>query len=373
MATTMILGGCGALSNFSERFGSDRDRSSAEGKSRQIMLIGSLGTHEESGSIQSFSFNPRTVQADHTATYDIAAPTFMALGPDMTKLYVTNEKSSSATLSALNISRLSGELTMLNQSYTIGSEPTYVAVKGDKAVTANYGGGSISLMEIQRDGSLGPADWQIDLSSAGKSNPHAAVFSADGRNLYVPDLSQDKVYHFNVHGSVPPLTISSDYLELPKGSGPRHIIFDGNNRYAYLVCELTPMIYVLSYEPSTGSLSIIQEISTNGKGGKGGAHIALSRDGGYLYTSHRLNGDGIATFKVGRSDGRLTYVGHTPTGKHPRQFAISPDNQFIAVACRDANAVEIYRRNPSTGMLEKSNLSIRTERPVFVLWEEVAR
>lgn len=340
---------------------------------QQIMLIGSLGPNSESGEIRSFSINPGTLVAEHTATYDIASPTFMELSGNRKVLYVTNEKSKDATLSALNIDQLSGELSPINQTYTIGSAPTYVSVRGDKAVTANYGGGSISLMFIQRDGSLGPADWQINLATEQKSNPHAVVFSRDGRHLYVPDMAQDKVFHFNIHSSVPPLTISSDFLELPKGSGPRHLVFDNKNKFAYLVCEYQPTVYVLAYDANSGSLSIVQEISTQGRGGKGGGHIELSKDGNFLYTSHRLNGDGIVTFKVNKSDGTLTYVGLTPTGKHPRQFAISPDNQYIAVACRDAGTVEVYKRNTTTGMLDKTLLTIRTNKPMFVLWEDFNR
>lgn len=370
LATASVLGGCGALSRLGQ---SDGGLSSAASSTQQIMLIGSLGNGANNGMIQSYSINPHTLEAQHTASFNTPDPTFMALSSDRKRLYVTNEISANATLTALSVSQLSGELTMLNQTYTIGGQPTYVSVRNDKAITANYGGGSISLMYIQKDGSLGPADWQINLSNESKSQPHAAVLSQNGRDLYVPDLAQDKVFHFNIHTNVPPLTISTDYLELPKGSGPRHMVFDSKNRYAYLVCELTPTVYVLSYDSTKGSLNIIQEISTQGRGGKGGAHIALSKDGNYLYTSHRLNGDGIVTFKVNRSNGQLTYVGHTSTGKHPRQFVISPDDRYLAVACRDANAVEVYKRNPANGMLEKTALTIQTEKPVFILWEDFDR
>lgn len=123
LATASVLGGCGALSRLGQ---SDGELSSAGSSTQQIMLIGSLGNGANNGMIQSYSINPHTLEAQHTASFNTPDPTFMALSSDRKRLYVTNEISANATLTALSISQLSGELTMLNQTTpSEDSPPTY--------------------------------------------------------------------------------------------------------------------------------------------------------------------------------------------------------------------------------------------------------
>ena len=49
---------------------------------------------------------------------------------------------------------------------------------------------------------------------------------------------------------------------------------------------------------------------------------------------HALKGDGITIFKLG-GDGSLRRVGVQKTGRHPRNFAITPNGKYLLVACRD--------------------------------------
>ena len=57
-----------------------------------------------------------------------------------------------------------------------------------------------------------------------------------------------------------------------------------------------------------------------------------------------------------------------PTGKHPRDFAITPNGRYILVACRDGNAIEIYSVDKDTGMPVDTGRRIRTKAPVCVRW-----
>ena len=164
-----------------------------------------------------------------------------------------------------------------------------------------------------------------------------------------------------------PVTIplSASQITLPKGSGPRHIILSKNDKFAYVVCEFTPQIFV--YRNDNGVLTEIQRISTH-RTGKSGGHIALSHDGHFLYTSHRDGGqDAIIAFRVDKQSGRLTYL--STTGRHPRHFAISPDDSYVAVAQRDDSLVSFYKRDRKSGELTPMKKAIRTDRPVFILWE----
>ena len=85
----------------------------------------------------------------------------------------------------------------------------------------------------------------------------------------------------------------------------------------------------------------------------------------FVYASTRLKGDGITIFRVGNK-GTLTRVGVQRTGKHPRNFAITPNGKFLLVACRDDNSVQVYSRDKDTGMLQNTNQDIVLSHPVCV-------
>lgn len=357
IATAWILSGCGIFNKIEHP-------QPTSGVDHELMLIGTLGQTEKSGTIQSYSINPETLRAEHTGKVLTPSPTYMALNRRNSVLYVTNETTDQPTVSAYELNKISGELTLLNQSYTLGNAPTYVSVLDDKVLTANYGSGSITLFNTDKKGFLEQADWRIDLTSAGTSHPHAVVITPNGKGLFVPDLAQDKVFHFNTSRTNPPLTIDTEHTDLPKGTGPRHLIFDGTGRYAYLIAEKSPRIYV--YKHHNGKLSLIQTIDTGAH--STGAHISLSHSGKHLYASFRSGTPGILIYGV-EADGKLSEVGFCPTGAHPRQFAISPTDDYIAVAARDSNEVQVFIRDKKSGKLTRSQLTILVQKPVFILWD----
>jgi 6-phosphogluconolactonase (cycloisomerase 2 family) len=121
------------------------------------------------------------------------------------------------------------------------------------------------------------------------------------------------------------------------------------------------------FDYGDGVLTWKQDIRADRVDARGAADIHLSPDGKFLYASLRLQNDGIAVFKVA-DDGTLTDAGYQNTGRHPRNFNITPNGRFVFVACRDENAIEVYRRNTRTGLLKDTEKRILAEKPVFVGW-----
>ena len=151
------------------------------------------------------------------------------------------------------------------------------------------------------------------------------------------------------------------------GSGPGHMCFHPDGKRAYVITELSGDVVVMDTEGGR-TAEIIQTAKADTVGGEGSADIHLSPDGRFLYASCRLKADGLAVFRVSAETGKIERTGYCPTGKHPRNFAITPNGRYILVACRDENAIEIYSVDKDTGMPVDTGKRIPAKAPVCVRW-----
>lgn len=163
-----------------------------------------------------------------------------------------------------------------------------------------------------------------------------------------------------IHATLPP-HLSLETTDIAADSGPRHLTFSPNGKFAYLITELSGKVIAFSYED--GKLEEIQSIAADTVGARGSADIHLSPDGKFLYASNRLQADGIAIFAVA-ADGTLTKVGYQPTGIHPRHFNITPNGKYLLAACRDSNIIQVYERDAETGLLKDAGKGIVVDKPV---------
>src|SRR5262249_15784379 len=129
-------------------------------------LLAYVGTYTPNGQgIHLFSMDAasgRLTQVKVAAA--VPSPSWMALPPLGKDLYAVKEISkfkggTSGSVSAFAVNRISGDLTLLNVVSSQGAGPSHVSVdpNGQYAFVANYGGGSIAVLPIQSDGSLGNA------------------------------------------------------------------------------------------------------------------------------------------------------------------------------------------------------------------------
>lgn len=113
-------------------------------------------------------------------------------------------------------------------------------------------------------------------------------------------------------------------------------------------------------------LEKIQTIAADTLRARGSADIHLSPDGKYLYASNRLKGDGLAIFEVNPETGMLAKVGYQLTGIHPRNFIITPNGKYLLAACRDSHVIQVFQRDPVTGLLSDTHQDISIDKPVCI-------
>jgi len=98
------------------------------------------------------------------------SPSHLALNAAGTRMYCANEtdrtgKAREGTVSAFSIDRADGALKRLNTVRSGGAGPTFVSVhpSGRFVLVANYFGGSVAVLPVLPDGSLGePSDVKTD-------------------------------------------------------------------------------------------------------------------------------------------------------------------------------------------------------------------
>ena len=307
-------------------------------------------------------------------------PSWIAIHPSKKYLYAANEVSNyngnSGSVSAFAIDSVSGDLSPLNTVNSEGAGPAYLSIdsSGRYAFVANYGGGSIAVLPIQPDGSLGSTvDVRRDSGSIGSTTatnapqgsfavsghdaPHAHMIAPDPRNKFVlaTDLGQDRIYSFRFDSASGKLAPSNDapFASLPSGDGPRHFVFHPNGHWLYAIQEEASTVVLFHYDSETGSLTSQQTISTLPPGFTGSSfasEVLISPNGRFLYAVNRLH-DTIAIFAI-NTDGKLKRVGETSTlGDYPNQCRIDPTGSFFYACNRRSDAITTFRIHRDTGLL----------------------
>ncbi len=341
-----------------------------------------IGTYTGTGSkgIYIYNFNAQTGKASWISNTDsVTNPSYLTFSHDGNFIYAVNETNGNdpGKVSAFSFNKNNGTLTFLNTVLSGGDDPCYVAENNaDKWIAvANYSSGSASAFRVNKNGSLQSYSQLIqDIGSSvnkerqEKAHVHETVFSPDYKYLFTPDLGTDKVmiYKFNPLIKKPLQPASSSFVKTLHGSGPRHITFHPNKKFAYLIHELSGTVTAYSY--NNGKLKTIQEIPThpeNYTGAIGSAEIYVSPDGKFLYASNRGDENTITIFSINKSTGKLKLVSYQSVlGKNPRNFIIDPTGNYLLVANQDSDNIIIFKRNQISGLLKATGDEIHVPKPV---------
>lgn len=305
-------------------------------------------------------------------------PSFLAIHPNHRFLYAVNENSQ-GMVSAFSIDRGSGKLTLLNSVSSRGNGPCHLAVdhSGKYVFVANYGSGSIAVLPIHPDGSLGESTAFIQhhgssVNQQRQTGPHAhcVTQSPDGKFLLVEDLGLDEVKVYRFDSSKGTLSLAEPPFErLAPGTGPRHLAFGKNGRIVYVLGEMLSTVTAFHYDPARGALAQFQSVSmlpADYKGNSTGAEIVLHPNGKFLYASNRGH-DSIAVFAIDESKGTLTAVDRVSSGgKTPRSFAIDPSGQYLFAAHQDSDNIVVFGIDPKTGIPHATGEVLEAGAPVCV-------
>jgi 6-phosphogluconolactonase len=300
---------------------------------------------------------------------EAAAPAFFVIHPDGRHLYACNSNDfargfTGETISAFSIDPQTGRLTLINQQSSGGADPSYITLDATSryVLNANYKGGSIAVIKLNPDGSLGERTAVIQhhgssIDPKRQTQPYAHCIRIDPTNRFalVADLGLDRlfVYRFNAQdGSLQPN--DPPFAKVSPGAGPRHLAFDPRGRYVYLINEMASTIVTFAWDSKRGVLTERQTLSTlpeDFQGTSQCAEILVHPNGKYVYGSNRGH-DSLAVFAVDARTGQLRLVEHVATqGRTPRNFAFDPSQQWMIVTNHGSDNAMVFRVDAETGRL----------------------
>ncbi len=330
------------------------------------------------------------------------SPSALAFDESRTHLYSANEterigESEAGSVSAFAIDPETGDLTLLNSVSSGGKGPAHLSMhpSGKFVLVANYFGGSVAVLPVRPDGSLGEAsDFKQDegevgpakatnappgsFAFSGHDQAHAHMIEADpsGRFVLHVDLGLDKIFVWEFDDQAGKLTPNAPpSVSLPPGDGPRHFAFHPKGEWLYSLQEEGSTIVLFNYDSETGQLTERQTISSLPPGYAGSnfcSGIQLSADGRFVYVGNRLH-DSIGVFSVGKT-GELSFVADEWTrGNYPRSFSFDPSGDFFYSCNQRADHIAAFRVNKDSGQLSFTGQYTPVGNPSIIVFLDLAR
>ncbi len=352
--------------------------------------------------IHLFQVDRATGALTPSGVYELGtSPSCLAFDATKTHLYSANETErigadEAGSVSAFTIDRADGQLKLLNTVSSGGKGPTHVSLhpSGKFVLVANYFGGSVAVLPILPDGSLGAAtDIKKDAGTvgpkkatnapagsfaiSGHDQPHAHMIAADpsGRFVLHVDLGLDQIFIWKFDDRAGILSPNDPAaISLSAGDGPRHFAFHPNGRWFYSLQEEGSNIVLFDYDSAQGRLAPRQTLSSlppRFAGSSFSSEIMVSADGRFVYAGNRLH-DGIAIFSVGET-GTLTFIAEEWThGDYPRSFNFDPSGNFLYSCNQRGDNIAAFRVDQKSGGLTFTGHYTPVGNPSIIVFLDLA-
>jgi len=307
-------------------------------------------------------------------------PSFLCMSSGGWYLYAANETRESQ-VSAFAVNSQGGGLALLNRVPTRGDNSCYVSLSpsGRWLMVSNYSSGSLTVLPVREDGSLGLLTDLVQHSGSGphlarqeQAHAHSIRFDPSGQYALAADLGMDRVLVYSLDEALGKLRLHDGISGTAEpGAGPRHMEWHPGGKILYVANELNSSVAVFAWDAVHGRLEPLQTVSTFPANAvdleNTVADIHLTPDGRVLYVSNRGH-NSLAAFNVDAASGGLMRVGVYPSGGDwPRNFAIHPDGKYLLAANQYSGNVVVFQIHPD-GSLSPTGEEIHVPSPVCVLF-----
>jgi 6-phosphogluconolactonase len=248
-------------------------------------------------------------------------------------------------------------------------------------VTASYGTAKVMSVKIAPDGQLSVPVSQFNITGSGPhptrqtaSHPHGVCFSPDNKFVFINDLGTDRIMIYQFNAATAKLTPhSTPYFQGAAGSGPRHLAFHPDGKWAYSVNELDSTLTQLAWNAAKGTFTLVSTTSTllhrEDVAGARAGEVIFDASGRTLYSCNRGSLDELVTCSIAPATGRITVIQRLPLeAKEARHYTLTPDGSSLLVAEQFSDRVAIFARDSKDGTLKTTPNSYPVTTPTCVLF-----
>jgi cysteine-rich repeat protein len=199
---------------------------------------------------------------------------------------------------------------------------------------------------------------------SGLNGAEAVAMSPDGAHVYAAGLESDAVTAFATNATTGELTFIAAYVDgagtIDGLNGARAVTVSPDGKHVYAAGYQDGAVAAFSRDAGTGTLTFVQALF-DGSGSitkLEGAHgVTVSPDGAHVYVAGNID-DAVTVFRRDATTGMLTFVeqhadgsGGTNRLDGAETIALSPDGKHVYLAAEDDDALNVFSRDAATGAL----------------------
>jgi 6-phosphogluconolactonase len=321
-----------------------------------------VGTYTEQNSkgIYGYQLNTETGALDMIGLLAIQGnPSYVVVNHEKTRLYSVSEyheevETRSARVCAYEILE-DGRLVFLNQVACPGKDPCHLTLQENHHLlyVANYSDGSLSVYDVLEDGRIGELQQHLKYQGVGVhpkrqegSHIHFVQVEPKKNLVAVVDLGLDQIYFYKPQFQTEGFylqEVESLRIQVPKGSGPRHLAFgetQSQENLTYIVHELSSEVSVYRKELL---LQVISTLPEDYHGDNTCSAIKLEEKKGILYVANRGH-DSVAIFETDKETGMFSLKNIVASGgRNPRDLCLDDSKKWMLVANQDSDSIAIFR------------------------------
>ncbi len=325
---------------------------------------------QDDDKISIFRVDPGSGAVEHREDVAVpGGPAPLAMDPGRRFLYVGRR--GSQEIASYAVDPRSGGLSLLG-AVPLQGEPVYLATDrtGNYVLSAYYYQSTAAVHSVDGIGVpvFPPVEWCYTARGA-----HAIQPDPSNQFVFVPHIAgrgPNAIFQFRFDESTGRLSPNSPPAYRPQETlGPRHFCFHPREPVLYFSDEQGCSVTAYRLDPSGGTLSPFQTISTLPEGYDGSnscSQIQITPQGNFLYAPNRGH-NSVACFAIDPDTCRLTSLGQVPTEPVPRAFSLDPAGNFLFVAGLESGRLTSYEVDGDNGHLTPLESCPLGNRPMWVL------
>lgn len=249
---------------------------------------------------------------------------------------------------------------------SLPGSPTHISTdrRGRFIFVGSYNDACISVSPIGSDGLPGEPQQVI----GGLAGCHSANIAPDNQTLFVPALKLDRIALFNLAENGELASGAQSEVRTTAGAGPRHMVFNPNQKFAYCVNELDATVDVWALNSASGAIEKVQSVDMMPEGfseTRWAADIHITPDGRFLYSCDRTSSL-ITVFSLSNEGATLTVEGYQPTETQPRGFNIDASGRYLIAAGQKSHHIAVYKISSADGLLQELGRYAVGQGPMWV-------